>query len=208
MGSLTRNIKDLAVQASVAVQSIGQDDPLDDVDPRNVPREELEIEDDENSEFEPGTLMHKLDTMAEKAENYLEFLATGLSTQVSQLIEKAVVILPPELKSGPREISADRKSARVAAMRALPATYLTDYAQPDPNSSPSKSGIAQRYGEFISTFDVEREKEQIARLLRDDPNMSQLLTSFGIYYYLLTSSPESALLRNILVAVLFQDCRD
>ena len=229
--SLTRNLTDLAVQASAAVASMAEEDALKSKEelalrkerdlllsrskdkeswvlgaegpihpnhpegeasarPTRHDQNDDKDDDEESSGFEEGTLLHTLDTMAEKAESYLGKLGSGLTTGVSSLLEKAVTILPPDSDSPvkrPNRIPKDRVAALKALARATEATYSTDYSALNPSLGVTQE-VAERFTAYKSQFDVESKQQDIASLLRDEPEVTRLLTLLGTFFFSLSTN--------------------
>lgn len=184
---LSRNLKGLLDLATQDDESDDEGEERDltslqsttqDAQPNRQPEAEEEADDDVSSGFEEGTLLYKLDTLAEQAESYIGNLSLGLSEQVTTFLKKAVVIVPPiegqEPRRELRQVPVDRTAALVAVMRASQATYMTDYG-----SDSVTQQVQDRYKAFESTFEVEKVKDQVVAALREASELVDLHASLG-----------------------------
>ena len=182
---LSRNLKgllDLATQDDASVEEGDEPSTMQSTTEvttqTNNRQSETEDDDDVSSGFEEGTLLYKLDTLAEQAESYIGNLSIGLSEQVTTFLKKAVVIVPPtpgqEQRRELQKVPVDRTAALVAVMRASPAPYMTDYGS---DSVPQH--VQDRYKAFESTFDVEKVKDQVVAALREASELVDLHASLG-----------------------------
>ena len=152
--SVKTGLKSIAIHAKDAVSALVEDD---------------------DTPYEEGTLMYKLDSMAEKAENYIESVAIGIAKNVKGLVQNVVVVEPTKEKG---TVSANRFSALIAAMQVNPATYTTDYRS---STLSEESRIA--YEAFVKDFQVDEKKEEMAGLLRDNSEFYDLYQILGKFVY-------------------------
>ncbi|KAJ3130308.1 BSD domain-containing protein 1 [Physocladia obscura] len=132
--------------------------------------------------------VEKIELLADKAEDFLESVETGVWNFMSNAISTASSMIPTNIISGstgkksssvPKgSIIFDRKTATVITLRHAESTYLDDPSQIFPSanaSSTAEKDQIQRFFAFKENFEISAYKVQISRLFDDDIEIRGLL---------------------------------
>ncbi|KAJ3391626.1 BSD domain-containing protein 1 [Entophlyctis sp. JEL0112] len=130
--------------------------------------------------------VERIEKLADRAEDFLESVETGVWNFVSSAISNASSLLPTDIvmrsgsagttKSVKSNIIYDRKTATIMSLRHAQSTYIEDPLNITPSGSPAAIEKAKRYADFKDTFQISLYSTQISRLFDEDVEMRALLT--------------------------------
>ncbi len=148
-GSLVESVKGIADEASKAVEALDENDEEPD-NQSNVVKEQKK---------EPDvSLIERLDLIAADTEDYIDSLATNMSSKIGVFLSKAITIIPdrPDIT-----LVSDRRSNLLLEMQKNPDTYATDY------SFVMDEAQVKRFQEFSEALSLKDRQKEIDILLEE-----------------------------------------
>ncbi|KAJ3193699.1 hypothetical protein HDU82_002727, partial [Entophlyctis luteolus] len=134
--------------------------------------------------------VERIEKLADRAEDFLESVETGVWNFMSSAISNASSLLPTNIvmrsgsagttKSVKSNIIYDRKTATIMSLRHAQSTYIEDPLNITPSGSPAAIEKAKRYADFKDTFQISLYSTQISRLFDEDVEMRALLTQLDV----------------------------
>lgn len=160
-GSLVESVKDFADKASKAVESLAKDDDSNVEEAGSLERDQKKTD---------VSLIEKLDLMAANTEDYIDSLASDMTTKIGDFLSKAITIIPdtPEIT-----LVSDRRSNLLLEMQKNADTYATDYSFVEDES------VVNRFKHFSQEFTVKDHLEEIDYLLEEIGAISDFYRKMG-----------------------------